>query len=55
MTAQALQGDREHFLEAGMNDNVSKPASPTALILAAGVMKMNVLKVRLLAANRMSR
>jgi CheY-like chemotaxis protein/HPt (histidine-containing phosphotransfer) domain-containing protein len=31
MTASAMQGDRERFLEAGMNDYVSKPVSPQSL------------------------
>lgn len=25
MTAYAMAGDRERFLEAGMNDNIAKP------------------------------
>jgi CheY-like chemotaxis protein/HPt (histidine-containing phosphotransfer) domain-containing protein len=34
MTAGAMQGDRERCLEAGMNDYVSKPISPQALVKA---------------------
>ena len=31
MTAHAMQGDRENFIKAGMNDYISKPVSPHAL------------------------
>ena len=36
MTAYAMRGDRERFLEAGMNDYVAKPVSPQALATTLG-------------------
>jgi response regulator RpfG family c-di-GMP phosphodiesterase len=32
MTAHAMQGDRDRCIEAGMNDYVTKPISPQALV-----------------------
>jgi CheY-like chemotaxis protein len=34
MTANAMQGDRDHCIAAGMNDHVAKPIEPEALWLA---------------------
>ncbi len=34
LTACAMQGDRDRFLAAGMNDHVAKPVSPQALVAA---------------------
>ena len=31
LTANAMKGDREHYIKAGMNDYVSKPIDPTTL------------------------
>lgn len=34
MTAHAIKGSREHFIEAGMNDHITKPIEPAALFNA---------------------
>jgi PAS domain S-box-containing protein len=34
MTAHAMQGDKERFLAAGMNDYITKPVSPQSLAMA---------------------
>ena len=31
MTANAMQGDRERCIEAGMNDHIAKPVDPSRL------------------------
>ncbi|NCC53618.1 MAG: response regulator, partial [Spartobacteria bacterium] len=36
MTAAAMKGDRERCLEAGMNDYIAKPLSPTSLVELIG-------------------
>jgi CheY-like chemotaxis protein len=42
MTANAMQGDREMCLEAGMDDYVSKPIRPDEL--AKALLKVNPLQ-----------
>jgi CheY-like chemotaxis protein len=34
LTASAMAGDRERFLEMGFNDHLGKPVKPAALITA---------------------
>jgi CheY-like chemotaxis protein len=36
LTANALQGDKERFLEAGFDDYLSKPVDPQSLMQAIG-------------------
>ena len=36
LTAQAMQGDRERFLEAGFDDYISKPVDVAELLRTVG-------------------
>jgi signal transduction histidine kinase/CheY-like chemotaxis protein len=41
LTAYAMPGDREHFLASGMDDYVTKPVQPEALLMALRRIKSN--------------
>ena len=44
LTANAMAGDRERYLEAGMDDYVSKPVSPT--VLAEAIFRQSGIEVK---------